>query len=581
VTTRVSSGSALSGATPPLDASEALRRLAAIAQEVGGDQVLAEAAALGERLAEGRFFVACVGQFKRGKSTLINALVGVSVLPTGVVPVTSVVTVVRHGAGPRARVRLGGRAWQEIHPATLPAYVAEEQNPENEKAVDAVEVFVPSPLLATGMCLVDTPGVGSVFAASTRTTRDFVPHIDAGLVVLGADPPLAGDELTLVEAAAQQTDRLLFVLNKADRLSAAERAEARGFAERILRERLCRPLGRIFDVSATEALAGRPGPDWTALVGTLDELARQSGTDLVRDAAERGMNRLADRLGGVIAEHRDALVRPLDASERRLAALRQAALDAERALADLAPLFAGEQASLARALTDEREAFVVRAAPEAVRRLDEALARSDQVAKRGLRHRALEDARRIAHEVVTAWLLDVEPRAEELYRRATGRFTELANDFLACLRTTGDGALSRLPASIPPEARFRVKRQFYFTELLTIASPDPATWLVGLLGPRRLARAAARRDAAAYLDRLVRANGARVANDLIDRVAESRRRLEAELAALLREVATSAERALERARERHAAGAEAIRAELDRLDALRDRLLALRRKPES
>jgi len=67
-----------------------------------------------ERLAEGRFYVACVGQFKRGKSTLINALVGHAVLPAGVAPVTSVVTVVRYGSEPRARVRLANQAWQPI-----------------------------------------------------------------------------------------------------------------------------------------------------------------------------------------------------------------------------------------------------------------------------------------------------------------------------------------------------------------------------------------------------------------------------------------------------------------------------------
>jgi len=48
-------------------------------------------------------------------------------------------------------------------------------------------------------CLVDTPGIGSVFAGNTATTRSFVPHIDAALVVLGADPPLSGDELALVD----------------------------------------------------------------------------------------------------------------------------------------------------------------------------------------------------------------------------------------------------------------------------------------------------------------------------------------------------------------------------------------------
>ena len=79
-------------------------------------------------MAAGRFYVACVGQFKRGKSTLLNALVGEPVLPTGVVPVTAVVTVVRHGAA-GARIRSVDRDWQDIRRSDVAAYVTEEQNP--------------------------------------------------------------------------------------------------------------------------------------------------------------------------------------------------------------------------------------------------------------------------------------------------------------------------------------------------------------------------------------------------------------------------------------------------------------------
>jgi hypothetical protein len=86
-------------------------------------------------------------------------------------------------------VRFRDRDWEECDPTALAIYVSEEHNPANEKAVAAVEVFVPSPLLRSGMCLVDTPGLGSVSLANTEATRAFVPHIDAALVVLGADPP--------------------------------------------------------------------------------------------------------------------------------------------------------------------------------------------------------------------------------------------------------------------------------------------------------------------------------------------------------------------------------------------------------
>ncbi|MBI4011424.1 MAG: dynamin family protein, partial [Candidatus Rokubacteria bacterium] len=467
------------------DFTEALGCIAELAVELGAAGVAAEAAALGERLAEGRFFVACVGQVKRGKSTLLNALVGDPILPTGVVPVTSVVTVVRHGPRRAARVRLAGRPWAAIDPATLAAYVSEDLNPQNRKGAEGVEVFLPSALLASGMCLVDTPGIGSVFSGNTRVTRDFVPHVDAALVVLGADPPLSGEELALVEEVAGHADQLVFVLNKADRLSAGERDQARAFAERVLQERLGRPVARLLQVSATEALAGRPTRDWGLLTARLETLARDAGAHLVRSAAERGVARLTDRLARIIDERHDALVRPLDESERRLAGLRQAVQDAERALKDLGPLFAAEQQRLAQALRDERGRFLADALPAAMRELEQALGTSEGVAKLALRPRTMEEARRIGRDHVDRWLRDIEPKAEGLYREATARFVELANAFLARLRGSGESALGRLPGELPPETSFRAKRHFYFTEMLPITGVGAGAWLAAALGPRR------------------------------------------------------------------------------------------------
>lgn len=145
-----------------------LAGLAQLADEIGATEIATDAGALLECLAEGRFYVACVGQFKRGKSTLLNALVGQPLLPAGVVPITTAVTVLRCGEQVRARVRLGTE-WHDIVPTELTAYVSEEQNPANEKGVSVVEVFVPNSLLVSGMCLVDTPGIGSVITSQHRS----------------------------------------------------------------------------------------------------------------------------------------------------------------------------------------------------------------------------------------------------------------------------------------------------------------------------------------------------------------------------------------------------------------------------
>jgi GTP-binding protein EngB required for normal cell division len=236
-----------------------LLRLANLAQELGAEPVAEEARELAARVSEGRFYVACVGQFKRGKSTLLNALVGYEVVPTGFVPVTAVPTVIRFGDEPHARVRMRDGILAGHCHADLKEYVTEELNPENQKAVDGAEVFVPSPLLSSGMCFVDTPGLGSVFTGNTATTQAFIPHIDAALVVVGADPPIAGEELALVESIGTQVQELILVINKADRTSDPERAAAAKFTREILEKRLHRPMGEVFEVSAAERMEDR-GP---------------------------------------------------------------------------------------------------------------------------------------------------------------------------------------------------------------------------------------------------------------------------------------------------------------------------------
>ncbi len=557
----------------PAGGSGPLQTLARLAGEAGAEALAAEAGSLAERLAEGRFYVVCVGQFKRGKSTLVNALVGEAVLPTGVVPITTAVTVVRHGEQLAARVRFATRDWEECNPYTLATYVSEEQNPGNEKGVTGVEVFVPSPLLESGMCLVDTPGIGSVFEANTAATRAFVPHIDAALIVLGADPPISGDELALVQEVARQIDDLVVVLNKADRLGDRDREEAARFTERVLRERLRRSAGPIFQVSATERIVGTGRlRDWDALVGRLDSLARLSGADLIRAAEARGATTLIERLLHELDEQEAALVRPIEESEARITTLQRAVADAERSLEELGHRLTAVQERLAPKFKEEREWFFRQALPEAMGELREAI-RPEQMTGPALRDRAIELAIEVTRRWVDRWRQEQEPRAEALYREAAQRFVELVNQFQDTLATVP--GLDHLP-QLTTEAGFRARSRFHYTEMLTLAPSSVGNWLLDVVGLRAYRRRAIERDASSYLERLLEVNSARIKNDFLDRVVESRRLLEKELRDCLRELSASAERALEQARQAKAAGSAAVSAKLEWIRTLRAETQALR-----
>ncbi|HXJ78142.1 MAG TPA: dynamin family protein [Candidatus Methylomirabilis sp.] len=555
-----------SAEVPGAGGAPALQRTARLAREAGLASLAAEAERAAERIGEGRFYVACVGQFKRGKSTLLNALIGELLLPAGVVPVTSVVTIVRYGAERSARVRFATGAWEAIALESLADYVSQEQNPDNAKGVEAVEVFVPAKLLEAGMCLVDTPGVGSVFAGATRATRAFVPHIDAALVVLGADPPISGEELALVEDVAGEVETLIFVMGKADRLDESERQEASRFAARVLEKCLGRPVDPILHVSATERLHGNgPVRDWDVLVGHLGDLARHAGAGLVKAAEERAISQLARRLVGGIDEQLGALQRPIEETEQRLRALRHSTGEMERALGDLRYLLAAEQDRVKRSLVQERSRFLQHALGEALIELHDAVAALGKKTAADIREDAMTSARDIARRHLDRWLLQQQPITEQQYRQAAQRFVDLANGFLAGFAAAKDLGLDQLPPSLGSEGGLRGRGHLFYTELLHLAGSSWLGWILDRVTPRSRAI----RSAAEYLERLLSSNSARIQNDLIERVDESRRGLEADIRVRLTEALETAERALDRARDRHIRGREAVRSETERLAALR------------
>jgi GTP-binding protein EngB required for normal cell division len=550
-----------------IDGAARLWRLAALAADLGAGRIEEEAKDLAGRIAEGRFYVACIGQFKRGKSTLINALIGDPVLPVGFTPVTAVPTVIRFGELRRARIQARDGSWQEVNASDLKQYVSEECNPENSKGVRGVEVFVPSPLLAAGMCLVDTPGLGSVFTGNTAATQAFIPHIDAALVVIGADPPLAGEELDLVEAVSHQVENIVLVLNKADRTTAEERAAAVSFAARQLERRLGRTISPIFEASAAERLDQRgPERDWQRLLAVLERLAQQSGRQVTYSACQRGIRRLSEQLLAILCEEKEALERPVEESQRRIELMKTTITEAERSMRELGILLLAEQQRLSDLFVDRHKIFVAAVLPQATKDLDDSIAAIHQGAGPGYRRRIMKQAQEIARLRVLPWLQPEQEEGERQYRQASLRFVEMGNDFLKRLAEAGVPELARLPHALDPEIGFRVRSRFTFKDFIELAQPaSPLRWLadlaLGLIG----ARAVIQKQGQAFLEKLIAVNSTRVQADILARVQESRGQLEIEIRKLLHEVSHIAEQALNNAKATQEKGAPAVLAALERL----------------
>jgi hypothetical protein len=559
----------------------ALLRLAEMADEFDARQVASDARSVAERVIEGRFYVACLGQFKRGKSSVLNALVGEAVLPTGVVPITTVPTIVRYGSRTAARLRFETGGWTDLPVSEVVDYVSEEKNPENAKHVAGLEIFVSSPLLATGMCFVDTPGLGSVFTGNTAATQAFIPHIDAALVVIGADPPLAGEELVLVEAVSKYVRDLILVLNKADRTTESERAAAVAFARRQLEKRLQYPVGPFFEVSAAERLEHRgTGRDWEKLVAALHELVEGSGRRLIRAACERGLERLGEQLLAIITEEREALQRPIEESEQHIAVMKQTIAEAERSMRELGYLFMAEQRHLSDMFVDRHKAFLAAASPQAHNEFDDALRGISGGLGPSYRRRVFHEAQEVARRYVAPWLKPEQEDAEKEYRRVALRFVDMANEFLKKLAAAGIPELARMPHALDPESGFRVRSGFTFKDFVNEAQPaSPLRWMadlvLGLIGARKVIA----RDAREFLDKLLETNSTRVQSDILSRVQDSQGQLEAEIRKLLHEVSRIAEEALRRARKVREEGSPAVQRALERLDCLEREVYTLLNSP--
>lgn len=553
----------------------AVRQIARLAQAAGAATIAHEASDLAARLREDRFFVVCLGQYKRGKSSLLNALVGEPILPVGVAPITSSVTVLRHGSERAATVRFtdGGRT--HVRPEDIADFVTEERNPRNAKRVAAVELFLPAPVLAHGLCLVDTPGIGSPFQWNDEVTREFVPQIDGALVVLGADPPISGDELALVREVAREVDEIVLVLNKADRVPPEDVAEAANFTGRAIAELLGRPAPKTLRVSAAERSVGLVTRDWARLEAYLEELSSKRRPALVAAAGRRGLQRLVARLDLFVGEEIGALERPIEESEERVRRLERWRADAEVSLRQLRHLLDAEEQWVERQVVEEGQAFLRRVSPAAAAALREAILTDRAHRGMALRPWACETATRISQRHVRDWLDEEQEHAEKIYRESAGRLVELSNEFLARLSRSLPQGLTMPLAELPVEIGFRERSRFFHTDMMHLAPASILARLRDSILPVALARRICLRDAQKHLLRVLEVNGARAMNDLRDRVRESRRSIEAEIRLRLEGHLQAAATALEIARSRRAEGKAAVQEELSRLASLRLELAAL------
>ena len=263
------------------------------------------------------FLMVVVGEFNAGKSAVINALLGDSYLPEGVVPTTSELVLIRHSEAAEKPGADGGMAVRR-----LPVPWLQEVN------------------------LVDTPGTNAVIRQHQELTEHFVPRSDLVLFVTSADRPFSESERAFLQQVRNWGKKIVIVVNKIELLTTeAEQRQVLAFVEQNAME-LLGVAPAIFAVSARLALEAKrrgvseeergarenPAPDSSIWQRSQFGALEQYILDFL-DAGERVRLQLSNPIGiaaALIANYQDVIdqrqallkgdFQALDAIDQQLAA---------------------------------------------------------------------------------------------------------------------------------------------------------------------------------------------------------------------------------------------------------------------
>jgi small GTP-binding protein len=332
------------------------------------------------KLASEEFNLAIVGEFNRGKSTLLNALIGVNLLPVAIIPLTSIVTLVENGPEPIATVEFSGGESRVVAVDRLGDYVTERDNPGNAKRVQRVSVRIPSTQLRSGFRLIDTPGIGSVLESNTATTLQLLPELDAAIFVLTATDPLTKIELEFLDRVRLYLDKLFFVLNKIDVLSPAELEQSLDFCARTLKEVLGSSNVRLYPLSARAELEarlcrGEPSRNLTNLAALERDLAYciETQRDMVLlSGTRRRLSACIDEAACIVDLRRQASRMSLTNLDEQIGNFQRHSEHAIWSGAAVGGLLSDATQQLGRHLESTHEAYVAAHRTELVMRIERA-----------------------------------------------------------------------------------------------------------------------------------------------------------------------------------------------------------------
>ena len=529
--------------------------------------------AIREQLISNHFNLVVLGQFKRGKTTLINSLVGNAILPSSVVPLTSIVTILKFGNDVRCTIFMNDGTEQNIRIEELHDYVTESGNPKNVRGVKCACIEYPIPLLEKGMQLVDTPGIGSTFLHNTETTYEFLDHLDAAVFLMSADVPISQVEKELLETIKSSTQKIFFVLNKVDNLIPKEITEMSTYNNKVLTE-MGFAVQEIWPISARKALEAKTSSD--------EELLLESGLSNLEDAigsflsSEKGrvvlntaiskLKRITLQILSQIAIETKTLTDSEEELENKINTFHKLNADLKKDKEDIAYLIKGETIKLNKKteemlkVFEETETTRIR---DCMQRFYEDNHNANPTTLRDDMQKAIKG------EIVKGFDVfkdDVEIVISNSIQETFNRFTKRSNNIMQEFKTAAE-QLFEVPMQQP---EFSIdlaedKRFYYMVQESMSITEEEVKSILRTFMPKSISRKMVMKEMIDLAASEVGRNSGRTRSSLATRIGSTFKQYSGEISSLGNELIENIEQAMKKGKDIRKDSAESIRNELTTL----------------
>lgn len=259
-----------------------------IAQELSSETHIDTLKQLHQRTQSERFKIMVLGEFKRGKSTFINALLGEEILPAYAVPCTAIINEIKYADEKRAvlyfrnplpeeiaddipldakqhiMMHKNGKVPElEIEISRLEEFVAIPEKEEGQKNVgetpyEKAEIYWPLSLCKDGVEIIDSPGLNED-GIRTKITTEYLEKVDAILFVSSCAALASASEINVIDHNVRGAghDFIFFICNRFDEIRGRDKERVVERGKRLLGSRTEFGENGVFFISAINALDGR------------------------------------------------------------------------------------------------------------------------------------------------------------------------------------------------------------------------------------------------------------------------------------------------------------------------------------